>query len=135
VNTETERALVESFIHSTKRKRWLELLLTTKGRRKLRASLAHCADFDPATIVALKSNQQHASSLFDLLTSWGAPSTCYLISENGEWDAMEMNLKSALKQVIGYGFGTIISCQPGALAYFEGEGPRQRFVLRKMHKR
>jgi hypothetical protein len=130
VNTETERAFVESFIQPQKRERWRELLQTTKGRRKLRASLAHCADFDPATIITLKSDQQHASSVFDLLTGWGAPTLCYLISENSEWDAREMDLKSALKQVIGYGCGTIISCQPGVLAYFEGEGPGYRFALR-----
>lgn len=123
--------MVESFIQPAKRDRWLELLQTIKGRRKLLASLAHFADFNPATIVALKSNQQHAPTIFELLTSLGAPTTCYLLSEKSEWDAREMDLKSALKQVVGYGFGTIISCKPGALAYFEGEGPGQRFILRK----
>ena len=31
----------------------------------------------------------------------------------------------------GYGFGTIISCNPGVLAYFEGEEPGDRIILRK----
>ncbi|MDQ2773328.1 MAG: hypothetical protein M3Y57_00120 [Acidobacteriota bacterium] len=131
VGRDIERAFVENFITPVKRERWLELLRTEKGRRKLRASLADFTEFDPATVVPLPPKQQHASSIFQVLTGLGAPTTCYLISENSEWDATERNLQSALQQVVGYGFGTIITCKPGALAYFEGEGPGHRFILRK----
>ena len=103
MDTAIERALVETFIKPAKRERWLELLQKSKGRRKLRASLAHFADFNPATIVTLTSNQQHALSISQLLTGLGAPTTCYLISENSDWDAVEMDLQRALQQVVGYG--------------------------------
>jgi len=129
VRSEIERALVESFITPVKRERWLELLTTEKGRRKLRASLPHFAAFDPATVVPLAPKQQHASSIFQILTNLGAPTTCYLISENSDWDTKEMDLQSALQQVVGYGFGTLISCKPGALAW--GEDPGYRIILRK----
>jgi hypothetical protein len=36
---------------------------------------------------------------------------------------------SALKEVVGYGMGTLISCIPGRLAYFESED--ERYILQK----
>jgi hypothetical protein len=40
-----------------------------------------------------------------------------------------MDLEMALKTTIGYGMGTIISCIPGKLAYFEDE--EQRYILQR----
>ena len=56
----------------------------------------------------------------------GAPESCHVIG--GENDGEEMELLTALKQVVGYGAGTVLSCVPGTLAYFEGE-IRERFLL------
>jgi hypothetical protein len=42
-----------------------------------------------------------------------------------------MSLDIALKQIVGYEFGTIVNCVPGKLAYFEGEGPKHRFILER----
>jgi hypothetical protein len=39
-----------------------------------------------------------------------------------------MELLAALKQIVGNGTGTVLSCIPGRLAYFEGE-IRERFLL------
>jgi len=41
-----------------------------------------------------------------------------------------MGLLDALKSVVGYGMGTVISCIPGRLGYFEGEF-RERYILQK----
>jgi hypothetical protein len=46
----------------------------------------------------------------------------------GEHDGEDMDLLTALKQIVGYGTGTVLSCVPGKLAYFEGE-IRERFLL------
>ena len=56
-----------------------------------------------------------------ILRGLGAPDTCYLISEDTKFDGKEMELLAALKQIVGYGMGTVISCIPGRLGYFEGE--------------
>jgi hypothetical protein len=56
----------------------------------------------------------------------GAPDTCAVIG--GENDGKDMELLTALKQIVGYGTGTVLSCIPGKLAYFEGE-VRERFLL------
>ncbi len=56
----------------------------------------------------------------------GAPESCHFIG--GEHDGEDVELLSALKEVVGYGTGTVLSCVPGKLAYFEGE-IRERFLL------
>jgi hypothetical protein len=41
-----------------------------------------------------------------------------------------MELLAALKQIVGYGMGTVISCLPGRLGYFEGE-LKERYILQR----
>jgi len=38
----------------------------------------------------------------------GAPETCHVIG--GEHDGEDMDLLTALKEVVGYGIGTVLSC-------------------------
>jgi hypothetical protein len=46
----------------------------------------------------------------------GAPETCYAVSENSELDGKQLFLAAkALKEVVGYGMGTFLSCIPGGL--------------------
>ncbi len=47
--------------------------------------------------------------------------TCWVISEDPEMDGRELDLKAALEHINGRQIGTILSCVPGKLAYFEGE--------------
>jgi len=56
----------------------------------------------------------------------GAPAMCHFIG--GEHDGDDVDLLTALKTVVGYGQGTVLSCIPGQLAYFEGE-VKERFLL------
>lgn len=122
--------MIESFIQQAKQQRWLQLIQSAKGRKKLRSTLAHFGDFDPATMVPIPPNQQHPLMIHQLLTESGAPKVCSLISENADWDGFDMDLDVALKEIVGCGFGTIVNCLPGKLAYFEGEGPKHRFILK-----
>jgi hypothetical protein len=41
-----------------------------------------------------------------------------------------MPLSKALSSTVGYGMGTLISCVPGELAYYESEERGERYVLR-----
>ncbi|MBN4057132.1 hypothetical protein JYU19_02370 [bacterium AH-315-J21] len=61
----------------------------------------------------------------------GAPSECYVISNDERFDGKLMDLSAALDSATGHGMGTIISCIPGKLAYFEGEESDDRYVLSK----
>jgi hypothetical protein len=69
---------------------------------------------------------QHPPNIADILRAMGAPESCHVIG--GEYDGEGMDLLTALKQIVGYGTGTVLSCVPGKLAYFEGE-IRERFLL------
>jgi hypothetical protein len=128
---EKDAALIRGFIQKPKQRRWLELLRSEKGRKKLRSTLAHCDDFDPTVIVPIPSSQQHPSSIYRLLVELGASTTCSLISENADLDGLDLDLDLALTRIVGLGFGTIVNCVPGKLAFFEGEGPKARFILKR----
>jgi hypothetical protein len=53
------------------------------------------------------------------------------MSASSDLDGQEVDLRAALEDVVGYNDGTFISCIPGRLAYFEGEGPNERYVLER----
>jgi len=92
-------------------------------------SLYHFRDLDPRFLVEIAPSDQHADVIADLLAQRGAPSTCHVIATDGELDGRELVLLDVLRQVVGAGGGTLVSCIPGRLGYFEGEMPRDRFIL------
>jgi len=67
-----------------------------------------------------------------ILKSKGAPDICYAISEDNELDGREIPLEEALKFIHGSGIGTLLSCLPGKLAYFEDED--ERWILERKTK-
>jgi len=126
-----EAELINAFVVPSKRERLIEFLRSPKRRAKVLATLDHFRDLDPKFIVQLEPSEQHATAIAALLGKRGAPSQCHLISSNRELDGRDLPLKDALERVVGLGFGTLISSIPGRLAYFEGESPRDRFILEK----
>ena len=69
-----------------------------------------------------------------LLTEQGAGDICYVMSINEAIDGKEMDLKTAIDRVFGYGLSSIISCINGKLAYFQAEqeyGAPPRFILKR----
>lgn len=129
----TEETLVRTFIRRERRSRYLELLGRPKSRPKLLELLAHKAasDLDPRYSAAIPPASQNPQAILALLTAKGAPGTCRAISENAHLDGKELPLAEALAEVVGYGSGTFLSCLEGRLAYFEGEGPGERFLCLK----
>lgn len=126
-----EQAFVESFVQSARRERVLLCLANAKKRRKFVGEFAHHGMYilAPECLRSIKPNEQHAASIYAVLRSLGAPDTCHIISE-GSFDGKEMELLAALKEIVGYGMGTVISCPPGRLGYFEGE-LKERYILQK----
>ena len=124
-----EEALIRAFVVNTKRDRLAELLSNPKRRRKATASLAHFRDLDRRFVIELRPNEHDADSVGRALRQRGAGETCHVISEIPELDGKRLPLKIALNEVIGRGMGTLLSCVPGALGYFEGEEPGDRCVL------
>jgi len=126
-----EQAFVESFVQSTRRERVMLCLANRKKRRKFVDEFAHHGTYilTPECLRSIKPSEQNPDSICAILRSLGAPDTCHVISE-GSFDGKEMELLSVLNEVVGRGMGTVISCVPGRLGYFEGE-LRERYILQK----
>lgn len=117
------------FLSPNARSRYETLLRTERGRKKVRLDLAHFEHFDAKTVVEIAPKNQQAEKIAELLTGLGAPERCIVLSEDGALDGREMTLPDALSEIVGMGFGTFLSCLSTKLAYFEGEGPANRFIL------
>jgi hypothetical protein len=121
---EEEIALIDAFVLRARRERLRFLVANPRRRKRFLEELAHFKWLDPRTVRALAPKAQNPEAIAKLLTQKGASETCFVISENASIDRKWLPLVSALKQVIGYGMGTFISCIPGKLAYFEDEEQR-----------
>jgi hypothetical protein len=117
-----EEALVRAFVIKPKQARLIELLANPKRRRDVTAALAHFRDLDPR--FRLPSDSQDSESIVRALRLRGAGDTCHVISEHGALDGQRLPLASALDQIVGFGMGTLLSCIPGTLGYFEDEEDR-----------
>ena len=124
-----EATLISTFVNPTKRKHLIEILANPKRRHRATAALAHRDDLDPTTIVPLEHSVQTPAAIESALRNRGAGETCHVISENRAIDGKHLELKSALDKVVGHEMGTLLSCVPGELAYFEGKGPTDRCIL------
>lgn len=119
-----EEAFVRAFIPAQRQERFLEIIAKPKKRAKLLTELAHFRALDPRFMMAIPSNQQNPSDVAKLLRAKGAVNRCYIMSENRDLDGRELDLEAALKETVGAQMGTLISCIPGKLGYFENEDYR-----------
>jgi hypothetical protein len=119
-----EEEFVRAFIVPTKRERYLEMVRKPKKRIKFLAELAHFNSLNPKYEVKLRPRDQNPTDVAALLRSKGAGPTCQVTAEWSLLDGREMKLEEALKETIGAQMGTIISCVPGKLAFFENEDYR-----------
>jgi hypothetical protein len=124
-----EEAAIKALIVPNRQERYLGFLSNPKRRRNFTSELAHFKALDPKYLLLISPNQRNPSSVAKLLVSMGAGPKCWVISEWDKLDAREMDLDTALQETIGMGMGTIISCIPGRLAYFEDEDAR--FILKR----
>ena len=123
-----ESAFVESFVIKARRERALELLASSKNRHKFTSKFDHHGMnyFIPECIRSIEPRYQHPSDIAAILRRMGAPERCHVIGSSR--DGEEVELLTALKEIVGYGTGAVLSCVPGKLAYFEGE-VKERFLL------
>ena len=130
VNSLTHEAeFIRRFVSPGKRARYLSLIESRKGREKFIGALDHFDDLDTRYARLLPTRIQTSVQIEELLRQKGSPEHCHVISSNVDIDGKEMLLSEALEETIGNSFGTVISCVPGKLAYFEGEEQNQRYIL------
>jgi hypothetical protein len=94
------------FIDPRRQKRYLGFISNPKSSEEFLRELGHFKALDPKCVVVILSNQQNPSSIANLLALRGAPSSCWIISENSMLDAQEMELVKALDETIGRDMGT-----------------------------
>jgi hypothetical protein len=87
---------------------------------------------DPAFAQLIPSAKQNVAGISKLLREKGAPENCWVISESSHLDSQLMPLLDALKEILGRGIGTFLSCIPEVLGYFEDE--EGRFILHRSPK-
>jgi hypothetical protein len=125
-----EEGFVMAFIEKNKQDRCISFLASAKHRRKFTVELAHFKGLDERFSQPISPKIAHTvSEICQLLRSKGAGQTVWVISELASLDGHEMGLEEALSQVRGREIGTVLSCIPGKLAYFEDE-EKQRLLER-----
>ncbi len=124
-----EIEIVGTFIAQSKRERYAGFLGSAKGRLKFIDSLYHFNDFDPAVVVELPAGLETREGVLKELQRRGDGRSCYIISADSGLDRTTSELSDAIGRVFALVQGTIISCILGRLAYYEGEAPKNRFIL------
>ena len=122
-----EESLIKAFIYPARRKRWLEHLASPKKRTRFLDRLNHCRDIDDRFSSLLPSG----ANIVALLSKRGAPPICYVISDYAEIDGREMTLEEAIRAAELGGWGTLIGCVPGRLAYYYDESGERRMLLER----
>jgi hypothetical protein len=124
-----EELFALNFVKPEKRERYLSLLQSSKGRTKLIFGFNHCSDIDFRFAKRVSVEQQSPEIIQRILQQKGAPEICHIMSSNPNIDGESLPLNEALEKTVGWGMGTLISCVPGKLAYFEFEDPKERYIL------
>ena len=124
-----EEAFVRAFILSEKQERYLSLLSSPKRRRDILARLDHQLDYNRVLAARVAGEDQSSSRISELLRARKAPATCHAISADSALDGRDLPLREALDAVVGSGIGTVLSCIPGRLAYYEAEDAGERYIF------
>ncbi|HEX5436452.1 MAG TPA: hypothetical protein VFW98_04800 [Gemmatimonadaceae bacterium] len=124
-------ALLRAFVPASRRDLYLSHLGSLKGRALLRQALRQFRDFDWQYVRPVPPAHHSPVALHALLREHGATGFCYLLSVDEALDGRTMPLVDALRQVMGCGSRTFISCLPGRLAYFEGDTAGERYLLER----
>jgi len=119
-----EQAFVAAFVFPDRRERFLAALANPKRRKVFNCELDHpkARFLNDKYVKRIDPSRQFAGFLVPQLKSMGAPNDCWVF---GNYiDGQQMKLEDALAKLIGYNTGTIVSCLPGELAFFESEDDR-----------
>ena len=130
MDTKLEAKVIKRFIVDRKQERYLSFIQAEKTRSKFTDELARFSsqlkDFEE-----IKKNERKV--LEEKLKNLGNPTDCYVISENRKIDARRLNIEVALREIIGYGSGTLLVFGNANMVYYEGEGPSDRWISKQIN--
>ena len=124
---EHEEKTVTAFSVKEKRERYKSMLSNPKKRSSVLDRLNHLNDLNERYVTWLPSN----AAVEQLLRQEGSPEKVYVVSDNKDIDGKLMPLDEAVSKAAVGGWGTIVSCIPGQLAYYYDEMGARRAVLKR----
>ena len=108
-----------------------------KARAKFVFGLDHTLQLDER--FARRVPAAHAATEYHWILAelrrLGAPDSCYALSTDRDLDGRHLPLEEAMESIHGTQMGTLLSCIPGQLAYYEGEDPGERYILHRQTPR
>ncbi|MEN6372031.1 MAG: hypothetical protein ABFD64_08460 [Armatimonadota bacterium] len=123
---EHEDKTVSSFITREKRHRFRYFMDNPKIRSKELNCLNHTHVLEPSHTVWLSQREDIKA----LLRKEGSPENVYIISGDERIDGSTRSLSDAIEQIVESGWGAIISCIPGKLAYYRDECGERHALLK-----
>lgn len=129
--TEHQEQIIAAFIMKEKQERYRFQLASSDERKRnvCMGRLNHCRDLDLRYVVWLPRN----TDVVALLRKVGSGRTVYIFSSAGAIDGTIMPLEDALEATVREGWGTILSCVPGRLAFYYDEDGERRALLQRPH--
>ncbi len=129
---EHEEATIKAFVVPERQKRLQSFLAKDKDRKKLTGELDRRGLIDERFVTSVPWTVDPNRKLWDryvqgteklvqMLRARGAEPTCWAISTASSFDGRELDLATAIQELIGGGSATLLSCVPGKLAYFRDE--------------
>jgi len=122
-----EEKTILAFICEPKRDRYLAKMASEKHRTKFLDCLNHCHDIDDTFAVWLPSN----TDIIVLLRKEGAPADCDIIAADNTIDGKRVALADGIEAARLSGWGSIICCVPGHLAFYLDECGERRALLKR----
>jgi hypothetical protein len=126
-----ESEIISDFLKPKNKERVKVLLSSERGRQKfILTTLAHnfIDKVDPKFIQA---NIGTEADIVTIVVNCFNKMNFGIISEYVEFEKMKFDLKDVLKQIIGFGMGTIIYSIDGSIMYYEGEESNERYIISK----
>jgi hypothetical protein len=126
-NTELEQKVINRFVTKSKRERYLQFVTSAKNRKKFIKDL-HSGQFFVANELERVTGIEKSVIQQALAQLGMTAQTCYVISENAVIDTQTLALSDALRQVVGWGAGTILVFGEADLIFVELDGLRNRYI-------
>ena len=129
-----EHRFIEVFIARELRERYRFLLSSDDARRRQEClnRLCHCRDLDERRVEWLPRNPRSTTrddEIAAILRGMGSPKEVYVLACACPADGRTLPLLEAIRAVTASGWGAIVSCVPGELAYYFDEEGERRAIL------
>ncbi len=133
---EHEEKLIAAFISKEKQGRYRFLLSSTdpKRRSECLGRLNHCRNLNEKHVTWLPRDPRSTtrnSEIAAVLQQMGSPQEVYVLACQCSADEKMMPLLDAMDAITAAGWGAIISCIPGELAYYFDEEGERRAILER----